>query len=219
MGEKIEFTRNYSDLCTNQGFQFEFYCDRCVTGYRTRFKPSTIGKVTDALDAASGLLGGIFGRAADLSERARSASWEKAHDDAFTEAMKELRPDFIQCPRCSSWVCKKSCWNDKKSLCKDCSPDLAVEMAAAQSSRTVEEIWSHSKMAEEDREMLQEKSWRKGIQAACPDCNAPLSSPKVKFCPECGGKIQKEAFCMGCGAKLETGVKFCGECGQKVQNT
>lgn len=27
---KIEFTRNYSDLCTNKGFQFEFYCDKCA---------------------------------------------------------------------------------------------------------------------------------------------------------------------------------------------
>ncbi|WP_333787636.1 zinc ribbon domain-containing protein [Methanomethylovorans sp.] len=217
MSGKIEFTRNYSDQSTNQGFQFEFYCDRCGTGYRTRFKASAIGKVTGALDAASGLFGGIFGRAADLSERARSAGWEQAHDAAFVEAMQELKPDFIQCPRCSSWVCKKSCWNDKKGLCKDCSPDIAVEMAAAQSSRTVEEIWAHSKMAEEDREVLKEESWRAGVRAACPECNAPLSDPKVKFCPECGAKIQKDVFCTGCGAKLEPGVKFCGECGQKVQ--
>jgi hypothetical protein len=73
---------------------------------------------------------------------------EKAHDDAFLEAMNELKPDFIQCPRCSSWVCKKSCWNNSKGLCKDCAPDMAVEMAAAQASRTVKVVWSHSKMAE-----------------------------------------------------------------------
>lgn len=114
MSGKIEFARNYSDQSTNQGFQFEFYCDRCGTGYRTRFKASSIGKVTVALDAASGLFGGLFGCAADLSERARSAGWEQAHDDAFVEAMEEIKPDFIQCPRCSSWVCKKSCWNNKK---------------------------------------------------------------------------------------------------------
>jgi len=29
MSDKIAFTKNYSDLSTNQGFQFEFYCDRC----------------------------------------------------------------------------------------------------------------------------------------------------------------------------------------------
>jgi hypothetical protein len=212
---KIEFTRNYSDLSTNQGFQFEFYCDRCGTGYRTRFLASALGTVTSALDAAGGLFGGVFGRAADLGERARSATWEKAHDDAFVAAMEELKPDFVQCPRCSAWVCRSQCWNTKKGLCKQCSPDLGVEMAAAQSSRTVEEIWAHSQMAEEDRDMLKEKSWREGVRATCPDCNAPLAA-NVKFCPECGAKIQAQAHCTQCGAKLNPGSKFCAECGAKV---
>ncbi len=213
---KIEFTRNYSDLSTNQGFQFEFNCDRCSSGFRTAFQPNTLGTVTNALDAANSLFGGVFGRVADLGERARSASWEKAHDDAFMKAMEELKPDFIQCPRCSSWVCKKSCWNTKKGLCKNCSPDLGVEMAAAQSSRTVEEIWAHSKMAEEDREMLTEKSWREGVRATCPSCNAPLAE-KVKFCPECGEKIDAAKHCTECGAKLNPGIKFCSECGAKAE--
>lgn len=38
---KIEFTRNYSDLSTNQGFQFEFFFDRCGSRFRTHFKAST----------------------------------------------------------------------------------------------------------------------------------------------------------------------------------
>jgi len=215
MSQKIEFTRNYSDQSTNQGFQFEFYCDRCGTGFRTRFQPSAIGTVTSVLDAAGSLLGGVFGRAADLGERARSATWEKAHDDAFVKAMEELKPDFVQCPRCSGWVCRKSCWNTDKGLCKACAPDLGVEMAAAQASRTVEEVWAHSKVSEEDRDMLTEESWRKGVRATCPGCNAPLKSP-VKFCPECGAKIDAQAHCTQCGAKLGPGAKFCGECGAKA---
>ena len=71
----IEFTKNYSDLSTDKGFQFEFNCDRCGTGYRTRFQASTLGMVSSALDTASGLLGGIFGQAANVSEQARSATW------------------------------------------------------------------------------------------------------------------------------------------------
>ncbi len=212
---KIEFTRNYSDLSTNQGFQFEFFCDRCGTGYRTRFQASTLGMVSGALDTASSLLGGLFNQAADLGERARSATWEKAHDEAFIKAMEELKPDFTQCPRCSSWVCKKSCWNTKKGLCKNCAPDLGVEMAAAQSSRTVEEIWAHSKVAEEDRSMLKEENWRAGVRATCPQCNAPLQA-NVKFCPECGAKIDVKKHCSECGAELAAEAKFCAECGHKV---
>jgi hypothetical protein len=214
--DKIEFTRNYSDLSTNQGFQFEFYCDRCGTGYRTRFQPSALGTVSSVLDAAGNLFGGVFGQAADLGERARSATWEKAHDEAFIGAMEELKPDFIQCPRCSGWVCRKSCWNKQKGLCKECAPDLGVEMAAAQASRTVEEVWAHSQMAEEDRDMLTEKSWREGVRATCPECNAPLAA-KVKFCPECGAKIQAQQHCAECGTKLKPGAKFCSECGTKVE--
>lgn len=215
MAENIEFTRNYSDLSSNQGFQYEFYCDRCGSGLRTRFKPSVAGTVTGAMDAASSLFGGIFGKAADLSERVRSAAWERAHDEAFQAAMLEIKPDFIQCPRCSSWVCRKSCWNTAKGLCKECAPDLGVEMSAAQSSRTVEEIWAHSKMAEEDREMLKEKSWREGVRATCPDCEAPLGT-NAKFCPECGARIKSEVHCTECGARLSPGARFCAGCGTKV---
>lgn len=213
---KIEFTRNNSDLSTNQGFQFEFYCDRCGTGYRTRFQTSTIGLVSGALDTANSLFGGILGQAANLSERARSATWEKAHDEAFEKAMEELKPDFTQCPRCSSWVCRKSCWNNQKGLCKNCAPDLGVEMAAAQSSRTVEEIWAHSQMAEKDRGMLKEESWRAGVRANCPQCNAPLQT-NAKFCPECGAKIDAKKHCTECGAELAANAKFCAECGHKTE--
>ena len=212
---RIEFTKNYSDLSTNQGFQFEFNCDRCGTGYRTRFQASTIGLVSGALDPANSLFGGILGQAANLSERARSATWEKAHDDAFEKAMEELKPDFVQCPRCSGWVCKKSCWNNQKGLCKNCAPDLGVEMAAAQSSRTVEEIWAHSQVAEEDRSMLKEENWRAGVRATCPQCNAPLEKA-TKFCPECGAKIDPKKHCTECGAELAPNAKFCADCGHKA---
>ncbi|MBN2148469.1 MAG: zinc ribbon domain-containing protein [Anaerolineales bacterium] len=215
MSERIEFTSNYNDLSTDEGFQFEFVCDRCGSGYRTHFQPSIIGKVSGALNVADNLIGGLFSKARDVSESVRSAGWERAHDEAFLKAVEEIRPDFVQCPRCSNWVCRKSCWNTKKGLCKECAPDLGVEMAAAQSSRTVEEIWAHSQMAEEDREMLQEKSWREGVRATCPNCGAALAK-KVKFCPECGAKIEAEAHCTECGAKLAPGAKFCAECGAKV---
>ncbi len=195
MNERIEFTRNHSDLSTTQGFQFEFLCDRCSIGFRTGFQASLTSTVSGAIEAASSLFGGILGKAADLSERVRSASWEKAHDAAFQRAMEEMRPEFIQCSRCSGWVCRENCWNVQKGLCKNCAPDLGVEMAAAESSRTVQEIWAHS---------------------TCPSCGGALAK-KVKFCPDCGAKIQVEGVCSGCGAQLAPGAKFCAECGDKVE--
>jgi len=217
MSDRIEFTRNYSDLSTNQGFQFEFFCNRCGTGYRTRFQHNALGVATSAMDAASSLLGGLFGSAADLTERARSAAWEKAHDSAFTAAMEELKPDFVQCPRCTTWVCRKSCWNASKGLCKSCAPDLTVEMAAAQAVKTQEKIWEAATASDNDVATISdEKSWKEGIHAGCPACGAPLPA-KVKFCPECGAKIETKSLCRECKAELQPGAKFCAECGTKVQ--
>jgi membrane protease subunit (stomatin/prohibitin family) len=215
MAETIEFVSNYNDHSTDTGFQFEFRCDRCGTGYRTKFQPYGAGTVSSVLDGASSLFGGVFGQAANIGERVRSAGWQQARDRAFAIAIQEVKPSFIQCPRCQSWVCRAKCWNTQRGLCKQCAPDLAVEASAAQASRTVEEIWAHSKVAEDDLQMLKEKSWREGIRASCPQCEAPLAT-NAKFCPNCGAKISTSSFCAECGAKLQPGAKFCPECGKKV---
>ena len=214
MDNKIEFTSNYSDHSTDSGFQFEFNCNRCGTGYRTRFQPFAAGTISNALNTASSLFGGILNSAARVGQDVRSSAWQKARDDAFAKAVEEIKPDFVQCPRCSAWVCRKSCWNNQRGLCKGCAPDMGVEMAAAQASRTVEEIWAHSKVAESDRAMLKDESWRAGVRATCPNCNAPLAE-NAKFCPECGAAIRADKFCSKCGAKIKPDAKFCPECGTK----
>ena len=212
--QKDSFTQNHRDLSTNQVFSLSFTVNRCQSGYRTTFKPSATGIASNLLDTAGSLFGGVLGRAASVGDRVRSANWERAHDQAFEAAMEELRPDFIQCPRCNSWVCREKCWNTKKGLCKSCAPDLGVEMAAAQASRSVEEVWAHAHMAEEDKKLGAE-NWRETILASCPECEAPLAA-NVKFCPECGYKVKQSTKCAECGATLQKGAKFCGECGAKV---
>lgn len=214
MVEKLEFVRNYDDLSTERGFQFEFYCDRCGTTFRTEFQSSITGTMSELLGTASSIFGGIFGTASDVSERVRSSSWQQARDQAFRAAAAEAKPEFIQCPHCMKWVCRKNCWNGKKGLCKECAPDLGVEMAAAQASRSVEEVWAHAAMSEEDKK-LDEKQWRTTIRATCPNCETPLPS-NVKFCPDCGTKIQTSQHCLECGAALTPGARFCPDCGQKV---
>ena len=215
MGDPIEFTRNYSDLSTQHGFQFEFNCDRCGNGFRTNFKAFAMGTVTNVLDTASSLLGGLFGQAADVSGRMTEAQRERAREGALVEAIQQIKPHFVQCPRCQSWVCRKSCWNNKRGLCKGCAPDLGVEMSAAQASRSVEEIWAHAAMAEEDKK-LAEGNWRETIRASCPECGEPLAT-NAKFCPGCGAKLKAEKHCTECGAKLQPGAKFCADCGHKAE--
>ncbi len=214
MSDPIEFVRNYSDHSTDRGFQFEFHCDRCGSGFRTRFQPSVTGNISGALDAASSLFGGLFSQAADLGERVRSSGWQKAHDDAFQNAVLEIRPHFAQCPSCSSWVCRKTCWNDRRGLCKNCAPDLNVEMTVAQAAKASEAVIENAEASEEDLRQIK-GSWKETKNAVCPQCHAPLDAA-AKFCPECGTKIKKETFCPECGARLAPGTKFCTECGTKI---
>ncbi|MGQ9731976.1 MAG: zinc ribbon domain-containing protein [Candidatus Zipacnadales bacterium] len=213
MADELRFVRNYKDLSTERGFQFEFFCDRCGSGFRTRFQASVSGTASEILDTAGDLLGGIFSRVGEIGERVHSVAWERGHDAAFERAVEEIKPDFAQCPRCSSWVCRESCWNTKRGLCKECAPDLGVEMSAAQASRSVEEIWAHAAMAEEDKHLAKE-NWRQTIRATCPECEEPLAT-NAKFCPNCGAALKPELRCKECGAKLEPKAKFCPECGAK----
>ncbi len=213
--EQIEFTRNYSDLCTDKGFQFEFNCNRCGNGYRTQFQAWGLGTATGVLDTASSLFGGIFSQAANVGERFRSAQWQQAHDEAFTQATQQIKPNFIQCPRCSSWVCVKACWNHARGLCKNCAPDLAVEISAQQSAKAVEKIYTDVGADAEDEQVIGSVGKAK-MQASCPQCNAPLAAG-VKFCPECGYKMaDAKKFCQECGSQLQPGAKFCPECGTKA---
>lgn len=213
MAKEIRFTSNYDDQSTDSGFQFEFKCNRCGAGYRSAFQTYAVGALSGVLNTAGNLLGGVLSSAANVTADVRSATWQKAHDDAFVKATEELSDKFIQCPKCNEWVCREQCWNVKKGLCKQCAPDMGVEMAAAQAQKSVEEIHAHAAMAEEDKK-LGKDHWRAGVVASCPKCEKPLET-NAQFCPSCGAKLHDDTACKKCNAKLQPGAKFCGECGEK----
>ncbi|MCJ7532899.1 MAG: zinc-ribbon domain-containing protein [Anaerolineales bacterium] len=202
----IQFTRNYNDLSTDRGFQYEFFCDRCGNGYQTEFQTSASGNIVSALDAAGGLLGGLFSNAADLANHAHSVAWEKAHDAAFAAAVEEARPHFHKCKRCGKWV-DDDCWNDERVLCKDCAPALEEELSVVQMEATVQKA---REKAYETVEVNAEQ-FKKTIVAACPHCGAKVMAGK--FCPECGKPLAAKKFCSECGKEVPAGVKFCPECG------
>jgi len=207
----IKFVRNYNDESTDRGFQYEFFCDRCGTGYRTPFKASATGFASEALDVAGSVLGGFFGGASDVGRHIHSAAWERAHDAAFSEAVEQVKPQFRQCPRCSQWVCVEACWNDKRGLCKSCAPDLAVEMSAMQAEAAISEAREVAHAAASEK--VSASDFDGVVRAVCPRCGAPVSSGK--FCAECGAPLAAEKFCTECGNKVAVGAKFCPNCGAK----
>jgi len=55
------FTSNYNDLSDENGYQFEFSCDICGSGYRSEFQRSALGSAGSLLSGAGNLLGGLWG--------------------------------------------------------------------------------------------------------------------------------------------------------------
>lgn len=206
----IQFTRNHNDHSTDRGFQFEFFCDRCGNGFMSEFQASAAGMAASALQSAGNLFGGLLGRASSSAYEIERAIQGPAHDKAFREAIEAAKPNFRQCPKCTKWVCKATCWNDKRSLCFECAPDLETEMASAQVQTTVEQM----------KDKIRQQDLTKGLDltseavALCPGCGARTQG--AKFCPECGKPLRPKNECSKCGTKFEEGTKFCPECGTKV---
>jgi hypothetical protein len=203
----IQFVRNSDDMSTDRGYQFKFYCDRCGNGYETQFQPSATGTISDVLDTASSLLGGMFSNIASAGERVHSAGYQKAKDDAFRHAVDEAKPNFKLCKRCGKWV-DAVCWNPDRGLCKDCAPDLETEYSVAQSQAAIEQAQEVARQGT----YVNADHFKQTIVATCSNCGADVKG--AKFCPECGTAVKRTTKCGKCRAETN-GAKFCPECGAK----
>jgi hypothetical protein len=200
------FTNNYTDLSDENGYQFEFRCAICGSGYRSEFIRSALGTAGNILGGASNLLGGIFGSASSVADRAKDITDRGARDDALKKASAELMPFFQQCPRNNLWV-DETCWNDARGLCVNCAPKLASELEAERASLEIQQM----------RQSMQTESVSTGDTATptamCATCGKPVGSEK--FCSNCGTPVGL-ATCAACGHDLAAGARFCGNCGAAV---
>jgi RNA polymerase subunit RPABC4/transcription elongation factor Spt4 len=206
----IQFTRNHTDHSTDKGYQFEYFCDRCGNGVMTEFKTSAVGMAGSALRTVGNLFGGILGNVGGSTYEIERAVQGSGHDSAMRAAVEEAKPNFQQCSRCSKWVCKSVCWNQKRMLCFECAPDVEAELASAQVTTQTDQM----------KVKLQEMDLTKGMNltaeasALCSGCGARTQG--AKFCPECGKPLRPKNECSRCGTVAEAGTKFCPECGNKM---
>ncbi len=200
------FTKNYSDLSDESGYQFEFRCDICGSGYRSEFTRSSLGTASTLLSGASSVLGGVFGGASNAARSAKDIADRGARDEALKKAANEIMPLFTRCPRSSHWV-DETCWNEGRGLCISCAPKLAGEMEAERASVEIQQM----------RQAMQAETVFSGDTSAkttvCTNCGKPVGSER--FCANCGTPTG-QAKCTDCGNDLAPGTRFCGNCGAKV---
>ena len=206
----IPFTDNYQDLSSNRGFQFKFMCQKCGNGYMSTFQTNTLGAVAGAAEAVSGLLGGIFGRAAQSAASLQQMVAGPQHDAALKNAVTEITPLFKQCSRCGNWVCEPVCWNGKAGLCETCAPDLDEEIAAAQAQAARDQVAEKVKAVD----FVGTRDLGTVTSATCAKCGARTHG--AKFCPECGTPTASKKTCAACHAEAEGSPKFCPDCGKPM---
>jgi membrane protease subunit (stomatin/prohibitin family) len=204
----IPFTGNYTDVSSQRGFQFKFFCEKCQNGYMSSFQPNRLGTAAAAANAAASLLGGIFGRAAQTAESLQSLAAGPQHDAALDAAVQEISPLFKQCTRCGQWVCEPVCWNKKAGLCETCAPDLDEEIAAAQAAAARDQVVEKTRLVD----YVGQRDLAQVAAVLCPKCGAKTQGGK--FCPECGTPISAKRTCAHCGAVADGTPKFCPECGK-----
>ncbi|MGH9279252.1 MAG: zinc ribbon domain-containing protein [Acidimicrobiales bacterium] len=212
MARIVRFTDNVNDLSNQNGFQFEFVCERCGNGYRSPY-------ITNVRERGRGLLrsaGSLFGgKLAELSGAAEQLDFDRAtnspaKDKAMGEAVEAVQDEFKQCRNCGNWVCVSVCWNDEIGQCLTCSPSVGDVVSAAQAAAQVEQIQAKAR----DVDWTSELDMTERAKVRCPSCGASVQGGK--FCPECGGALAKKKFCGNCGTEMDASKKFCSECGQAV---
>lgn len=209
----IAFTRNYRDHSNDTGYQFEFFCDKCGNGFRSKFHASALGVGSKIAKGLGSLFGGNLWAAGNAADHMKDGLRGGAWDEAFKKAIEEIRPQFHQCTRCGQWVCPEVCWNEARGLCEGCAPDLAEEAAHHQAHIASDQMAERMRAADQ----VGAVDVTAQMQSGCLHCQARLA-PGAKFCASCGkpttqAAAAKPAFCTNCGGKLAAGAKFCGECG------
>ena len=215
MAGMVPFTDNYQDHSTREGYQFEFFCERCGNGYASSFQHSVTGFGGRLARIGGKLLGGSLGETAEEvgweAEYLRDGNRGSTRDKMLAKAVAEVQQHFVQCHRCGQWVCRQICFNQERGLCVTCAPKLDQEVAAMQAGAQIDQL--NTKIQAQD--WTGDVNYRDQGTALCPSCGQETGGGK--FCASCGFALAAapaatKKFCANCGTELK-GAKFCSECG------
>lgn len=119
---------------------------------------------------------------------------DNREQEIYAEIGKKVYSSICENPEYSDLVSELNFIIKKREAAKQ-------ELQQAQESKTERE--------KEEQQNLQTRT--------CPNCSS-LNPEGVKFCQECGSRLNQatKITCQGCGAEFPIGTKFCGECGRQL---
>ena len=215
------FTKNYEDLCSEAGFQFDSIATSAATdtsqssSSRRPIRRPTCSTCSarpyqvGADLAGAYRIGNAMSQGASMMSQSHSGmtpEWHKEYEVAFEQAQNEAKGHFHRCPKCHRYVCDAD-WNEDDAMCVEDAPRENVEVTAARAQRMKDEIQEKAQTANVFHGDIERRT------TVCPQCGKPAG--EGKFCNNCGAPMGL-AVCPKCGAKLAIGTRFCGECGTKM---
>ncbi|MFE5475652.1 zinc ribbon domain-containing protein [Nocardia sp. NPDC056541] len=214
MAVPVVFTSNCSDQSNDNGFQWEFRCERCTTVHRSAFQQNYLSRGRGVLRSMRDLLGDRIpllhkvSSAADSYSNSWGGSASSTKDAAFAKAVDEVAREFRLCAGCGSWTCARICWNDHVGQCTNCSPQVGHQIAQAQAAARGAQIHQ----AAQRQEWSGQHDLGTPARVACPTCAATTDGGR--FCPSCGSALDIRIDCQGCGSPVGPGALFCSNCGR-----
>jgi len=215
MAVPVVFTHSYWDMSVDDGFQWEFQCNRCSSAYRSPFQQNPLARGRGVLRSLSSLAGDAFGgaiwrvsNAADSFSHGYGGGSSSTKDAAFARAVEQIRSQFQQCGACGDWVCVNVCWNSSVGVCQRCSPSASYDIARAQAGARSAQF--HAAAAQQD--WTADYDTTHEAQVRCHTCGATTDAGR--FCSSCGSALADNAQCRGCGNRLAYDAMFCSRCGQ-----
>jgi len=231
----------YQDM-SNQGqgyFAFRFGCPHCGWAIESTPVRSSVSTATNIMDLGVGLLGGFWGRAAEMGEQMFGSQWHNEQARALQTSWAQVQSHFHFCPQCHNTVCDR-CFNVQVNLCTNCAPDLRANAAHVQHQLNIDAQRQQIEQAYQaprfdvgavpsavTPDMLvapaqpqQERLLQAGSSSVpTPAAIAGFSTagyPDAVMCPTCRRMGPPGKFCQDCGTRLPMPDLFCPRCSAPV---
>ncbi|WP_344416016.1 hypothetical protein [Pseudonocardia ailaonensis] len=227
MPDLIPFTSNITDCSTTDGYQFEFHCQRCGNGFRSRFRHSVTGFGGRLAALGGSILGGEIGSRVEhvglMAQWNRPSTRGTTNDQRMREASEDVAGEFRQCRGCTDWVCRHFCWDQRVDCCRNCAAAQAPPAYGApsydQGYGTPPQV-APAYGAQSYPEQYAAQGYGGQAHGAPP---APAPAEPTRYCGHCGaegtgrfcgacGTSYDAPPCRGCGAP-QRGTPFCQNCG------